>query len=39
MIFVLAQYYSGDQIKKNKMDKLVARMVEKRDVQSFGGEN
>jgi hypothetical protein len=43
MILVLAQYYSGDQI-KNEMDKHVAQMVEKRDVYRFlvrktGGQN
>jgi hypothetical protein len=32
MTFVLAQYYSGDKIKKNERDKLVTRIVEKREV-------
>jgi hypothetical protein len=36
---VLAQYYSGDQIKKNDLDKHVAQMVEKRCIRGFGGKN
>jgi hypothetical protein len=36
---VLAQYYSGDQIKKNEMGKHVARMWRREMYTWFGGEN